>query len=69
MLILDPVLRDFDIGAKIQSSLSERKIDFFVFDDIPSAPDTKCVQQALVAGKPLETMCGLRPVPRSSRRS
>jgi len=51
MLILDPVLKDFDIGAKIQSSLSERKIDFFVFDDIPSAPDTKCVQQALTLAR------------------
>lgn len=47
MLILDPVLQDYDVGEKIQNSLTERKIDFFVFNDIPVTPDSSDVQRAL----------------------
>ena len=43
MLILDPDLQDFDIGDKIQNSLTERKIDFFVFNDLPVTPDSSDV--------------------------
>ena len=47
MLILDPDLQDFDIGDKIQNSLTERKIDFFVFNDIPVTPDSTDIERAL----------------------
>lgn len=47
MLILDPVLRDYDVAEKIQKSLSDRKIEFFVFDDISSGLDTEICAQAL----------------------
>ena len=47
MLILDPDLQDFDIGDKIQNSLTERKIDFFVFNDLPVTPDSSDVERAL----------------------
>ncbi|MCM1321578.1 MAG: iron-containing alcohol dehydrogenase [Bacteroides sp.] len=47
MLVLDPVLKDFDIAAKIQNSLADHKIDFFVFDDIPSAPGSEVIKRAL----------------------
>lgn len=47
MLILDPVLRDFDVAEKIQKSLSDRKIEFFVFDNISDGLDTQICDQAL----------------------
>lgn len=47
MLILDPVLKDFDVADKIQKSLNDRKIDFFVFDNLLSGLDTEICDQAL----------------------
>lgn len=47
MVILDPVLKDFDIASKIQKSLNDRKIDFFIFDDISSNADTDVCDKAL----------------------
>ena len=47
MLIIDPVLNDYGISEKIKSSLNDRKIDYFVFDEIPMSPDSSVLQQAL----------------------
>jgi alcohol dehydrogenase len=47
MLILDPVLGEYDISDKIKKSLSDRNIEFFVFDEIPSGADTTVLQTAL----------------------
>lgn len=47
MVILDPVLNEYDVATKIKQSLTDRKVDYFVFDEIPTAPDTSVVQQAL----------------------
>ena len=47
MLILDPVLEEFGTSSKIEESLKDRSINYFVFDEIPQAPDTTVVAQAL----------------------
>lgn len=46
MLIADPVLRDFGVIDKAVSSLEEKDIEAFVFDDIPSA-DSSVLENAL----------------------
>ncbi len=45
MLIMDPVLTEFGITEKITAALIERSIDFFVYDEIPPAPDASVIQQ------------------------
>lgn len=47
MLILDPSLKDFDIASKIETSLKDRNIDFFIFDDLSDSSDTVLVERAL----------------------
>ncbi len=47
MVILDPMLQDVGLDKKIKQSLDDRKIDYFIFDAIPSSPDTSVVQSAL----------------------
>ncbi|MBO5482200.1 MAG: iron-containing alcohol dehydrogenase [Spirochaetaceae bacterium] len=47
MVIMDPILQECGIAAKIKQSLIDRKVDFFVYDEIPNAPDTTVMAQAL----------------------
>ena len=47
MVIMDPILQECGVAAKIKQSLIDRKVDFFVFDEIPNAPDTTVIAQAL----------------------
>ena len=47
MVIMDPSLKEFDIYKKVQTALTDKRIDFFVFDDIPPAPDTTIIERAL----------------------
>lgn len=47
MLILDPTLRQVSTIDKIVQPLSERKIDFFTFDDLPERPESKTIENAL----------------------
>ncbi len=51
MLLIDPVLTEFGITEKITSALQERSIDFFVYDEIPPAPDANVVQQVFTLGR------------------
>lgn len=51
MLIMDPVLKDYDIAEKIQKSLSDRKIEFFVFDNISGSLDTEICKKGLELAK------------------
>lgn len=51
MLIMDPILQEGGVAAKIKQSLTDRKVDYFVFDEIPNAPDTKVIAQALKLAK------------------
>lgn len=47
MVIIDPMLQDAGLDEKIKQSLDDRKVDYFVFDEIPSAADSSVVQSAL----------------------
>ncbi len=51
MLLIDPVLTEFGITEKITSALQERSIDFFVYDEIPPAPDAGIIQQVFTLGR------------------
>ena len=65
MVLLDPILHESGISAKIKQSLTDRNVDFFIFDEIPNAPDSKVVSQALKLAK--EKLCqakdGVKIVP------
>ncbi len=47
MIIMDPYLKNVGLSQKIQQSLTDRNINFFVFDEIADGSSTKNVQQAL----------------------
>ena len=47
MVIIDPILQECGIAQKIKQSLTDRQVDFFVFSEMPTAPDTKVLAQAL----------------------
>ena len=47
MLVMDPVLRSVGLADKITKSLTDRNIDFFVFDEIGEVADTKTADAAL----------------------
>ena len=51
MVILDPILKDFDIVQKITQPLTERKIDFFIYDSFPDGATTKDIEKALTLAK------------------
>lgn len=47
MLILDPALKDFDLASKIEASLKDRNIEYFIFDDLSDSSDTTTIERAL----------------------
>lgn len=47
MLVLDPVLRSVGLADKITQSLTDRQIDFFIFDEITETADSKTAENAL----------------------
>ncbi len=47
MLIVDPILKEVGATDKIVTSLMERKIDYFVFDSIPTGATTEAINDAL----------------------
>ena len=51
MVIMDPILQECGVAAKIKQALTDRKVDFFVFDEIPAAPDTKVISQVLTLAR------------------
>ncbi|OJF76599.1 MAG: alcohol dehydrogenase [Treponema sp. CETP13] len=51
MLVIDPVLNESKVGEKIGKSLTNRNIEYFIFDEIPSAPDTEIITRALKLAK------------------
>ena len=51
MVLMDPILHESGVAAKIKQSLTDRKVDFFVYDEIPNAPDTTIISQALKLAK------------------
>ncbi|MCR5725054.1 MAG: iron-containing alcohol dehydrogenase [Treponema sp.] len=51
MLIVDPVLKELGTTEKITSALTDRGIDFFIFDAISETAETKTVDQALTLAR------------------
>lgn len=51
MLLLDPVLREVGLSEKITESLSNRKIDFIIFDEIPEGANSQVLENALTLAK------------------
>lgn len=47
MVILDPILKESNTSQKVTKALDDRKIDYFTFDEIPSALDSEILQSAL----------------------
>ena len=47
MLVMDPVLKQVGLSDKINRSLSERNINFFTYENIPSVSDAQTLQDAL----------------------
>ena len=51
MVLMDPILQECGVAQKIKQSLSDRNVNFFVFDEIPNAPDSKVIENALTLAK------------------
>lgn len=51
MLIIDPVLKEVGTTEKITASLTERGIDFFIFDTLSETAETKIIDQALMLAR------------------
>ncbi len=47
MLLADPILKEFDLVEKMVSAMEDKGLSVFVFDDIPSAPTSATLDQAL----------------------
>lgn len=47
MLIVDPILKESNTSQKVSQALSDRKIDFFTFDEISMLADTEVLSVAL----------------------
>lgn len=51
MFIVDPILKENGIADKIKQALSERQVDFFIFDEISEGAVTKSIEAALNLAK------------------
>lgn len=51
MLIVDPILKENGVAEKIKQSLSDRQIDFFIFDEISDGATSKNIEAALKIAK------------------
>lgn len=51
MIIMDPVLKDVNLQEKITEPLTERKIDFFIFDGLTDGANSQEIEKALNLAK------------------
>ncbi len=51
MLISDPILRENGVLEKITKALDDKKIDYFVFDELSAGSDSKVLERALTLAK------------------
>ncbi len=47
MMVVDPILKEFDLPEKAVQSLEDKGISVLVFDDVPSAATSSTLEQAL----------------------
>lgn len=57
MVIIDPILKQVGNAEKITNPLTDRKIDFFTFDEIPEGADTQIVADALHLAREAHVHC------------
>ena len=57
MVIIDPILKQVGNAEKITNTLTDRKIDFFTFDEIPEGADTQVVTDALRLAREAHVHC------------
>lgn len=51
MIIMDPILKDFNLAEKITQPLTDRKIDFFIYDNFNNGATTKDIENAVILAK------------------
>lgn len=51
MIIMDPILKDFNLAEKITQPLTDRKIDFFIYDNFNDGATTKDIENAVILAK------------------
>jgi len=47
MVILDPILKEVNLADKVLQPLIDRKVDFFIFNELNEGADTKTIDRAL----------------------
>lgn len=51
MVVADPILNDMKILEKVTQSLSDRKVEFFIFNELTEGATTRTIQRALALAK------------------
>ncbi len=51
LVVLDPILKDTPVHEKVSSSLRERNIDYYIFDEVPQSANSKHLKRALDLAK------------------
>lgn len=51
MIIMDSILKDFNLAEKITQPLTDRKIDFFIYDNFNDGATTKDIENAVILAK------------------
>lgn len=51
MIVMDPILKEVNLAEKILQPLTERKVEYFVFDGVSEGADTKTIERALTLAR------------------
>jgi alcohol dehydrogenase class IV len=51
MVVMDPILKEVNISDKILQSLTDRKVNYFIYDELNDGANTKTIGQALVLAR------------------
>ena len=51
LIIMDPILKEVNLADKLIEPLSERKIDYFIFNEFGESADTKTVERILALAR------------------
>ena len=51
LIVMDPILKEVNLADKLLDPLSERKIDYFVFNEFGESADTKTIERVLALAR------------------
>ena len=51
MIVLDPILKEVNLAEKILQPLTERKVEYFIFDELNDGANTETVSQILTLAR------------------